>query len=145
MAGERLAAQGFLSEPRATTGLATPVAALGQARSTQRHTPRVREDESRLVVRIVELAREYGRYGYRRITALLRREGWRVNTKRVERIWRQEGLKVPKRRKQWDGLILTLRFGVYAPDLGGLQPRVRRPGGGDPRRGGRERGSFAVI
>jgi putative transposase len=71
---------------------------LGQARSTQRHTPRVREDETRLVARIVELAGAYGRYGYRRITALLRREGWRVNRKRVERIWRQEGLKVPKKQ-----------------------------------------------
>jgi transposase InsO family protein len=49
------------------------------------------------VARIVELARAYGRYGYRRITALLRREGWRVNAKRVERIWRQEGLKVPRK------------------------------------------------
>jgi transposase InsO family protein len=45
--------------------------------------------------RIIELATEYGRYGYRRITALLREEGWRVNHKRVERIWRMEGLKVP--------------------------------------------------
>ena len=59
---------------------------LGQARSTQRHRPRGRPDEPRLVARIIELAREYGRYGYRRITALLRREGWHVNAKRVERI-----------------------------------------------------------
>ena len=44
------------------------------------------------------LAREYGRYGYRRITALLHQEGWRVNHKRVERIWRQEGLKVPQKQ-----------------------------------------------
>jgi transposase InsO family protein len=44
------------------------------------------------------LACEYGRYGYRRITAMLREEGWKVNHKRVERIWRQEGLKVPKRQ-----------------------------------------------
>jgi len=58
---------------------------LGQARSTQRHKPRVREDELRPVARVVELAREFGRYGYRRMTALLRREGWRVNAKRVER------------------------------------------------------------
>jgi HTH-like domain len=43
----------------------------------------------------VDLARRYGRYGYRRITALLRRSGWAVNKKRVERIWRREGLKVP--------------------------------------------------
>ena len=71
---------------------------LGQARSTQRHRPRGRPDESRLTARIIELAREYGRYGYRRITALLRREGWHVNAKRVERIWRQEGLKVPKKQ-----------------------------------------------
>ena len=50
------------------------------------------------MARIVELAKAYGRYGYRRITALLRREGWQVNAKWVERIWRQEGLKVPKKR-----------------------------------------------
>ena len=48
--------------------------------------------------RIVELATQFGRYGYRRITALLKGEGWRVNHKRVARIWRQEGLKVPKRQ-----------------------------------------------
>ena len=65
--------------------------------------------------RIVELATEYGRYGYRRVTALLRREGWRVNHKRVERIWREEGLKVPKRQPKrgrlWlnDGSCIRLR------------------------------------
>ena len=65
--------------------------------------------------RIIALAGAYGRYGYRRITALLRREGWRVNHKRVERIWRQEGLKVPqkqpKRSRLWlnDGSCLRLR------------------------------------
>jgi transposase InsO family protein len=52
------------------------------------------------VARIVELAKAYGRYGYRRITALLRWEGWKVNHKRVERIWRQEVLKVPSVRRQ---------------------------------------------
>jgi putative transposase len=63
----------------------------------------------------VQLASTYGRYGYRRITALLRREGWRVNHKRVERIWRQEGLKVPKKQPRrgrlWlnDGSCLRLR------------------------------------
>jgi len=46
---------------------------------------------------MIEFAMTYGRYGYRRVTALLRREGWRVNHKRVERLWRREGLKVPKR------------------------------------------------
>ena len=88
---------------------------LGQARSTQRHRARGRADERRLASRIVELARAYGRYGYRRITALLRREGWRVNAKRVERIWRQEGLKVPrkqpKRGRLWlgDGTCIRRR------------------------------------
>jgi transposase InsO family protein len=71
---------------------------LSQARATQRHRPLVRDDEPGLGRRIVELACQYGRYGYRRITALLRREGWRVNHKRVERIWREAGLKVPKKQ-----------------------------------------------
>jgi transposase InsO family protein len=65
------------------------------------------EDESRLVARITELAGKYGRYGYRRITALLWQEGWRVNHKRVERIWRQEGLKVPKRQPKRGRLWLN--------------------------------------
>ena len=68
---------------------------LGQARSTHRH--RVPADEPRLVARIVELATQYGRYGYWRITGLLRGEGWRVNHKWVERLWRREGLKVHKK------------------------------------------------
>ncbi|MCP4305676.1 MAG: transposase, partial [bacterium] len=61
---------------------------LGQPRSTQRRQPQVPDDEPRLVTRMVELAGQYGRYGYRRITAMLRIEGWRVNHKRVERLWR---------------------------------------------------------
>ena len=65
------------------------------------------EFEKRLVARIVELATRFGRYGYRRITALLRREGWRVNHKRVERIWRQEGLKVPKKQPKRGRLWLN--------------------------------------
>ncbi len=80
---------------------------VGQARSTQRHEPGVKNDEPLLVGRIVELAGEYGRYGYRRITAMLRSEGWRVNHKRVERIWRQEGLKVPKKQPRRGRLWLT--------------------------------------
>jgi len=59
------------------------------------------------VRRILELASWYGRYGYRRITALLRREGWRINPKRVERIWRQEGLKVPKKQAKRGRLWLN--------------------------------------
>ena len=62
---------------------------LGQNRSTQRWPRSPREDEARLTADIIRLAEQYGRYGYRRITALLRREGWTVNAKRVERIWRR--------------------------------------------------------
>ena len=80
---------------------------LGQARSTQRRSAQVPDDEARLVARVTELASEYGRYGYRRITALLEREGWRVNHKGVERIWRQEGLKAPKRQPKRGRLWLN--------------------------------------
>jgi len=52
------------------------------------------------------LASKYGRYGYRRITALLRSEGWDVNYKRVERLWRELGLKVPKKQKKRGRLYL---------------------------------------
>ena len=88
---------------------------LGQSRSTQRRQAHVPEDEPRLVRRMTELATSYGRYGYRRITTLLRREGWIVNHKRIERLWRREGLKVPqkqpKRRRLWlnDGSCVRLR------------------------------------
>jgi transposase InsO family protein len=71
---------------------------LGRHRSVQRKAPRVADDEAALRESIVDLARQHGRYGYRRITALPRAEGWRCNHKRVERIWRAEGLKVPARQ-----------------------------------------------
>jgi transposase InsO family protein len=89
--------------------------ALGQHRSTQRKAPRGKEDEEQLRADLIELARKYGRYGYRKISALLRDAGWLVNDKRVERIWRQEGLKVPtkqpKRGRLWltDGSCIRLR------------------------------------
>ena len=98
----------MLSERRAC-------AAPGQHRSTQRKIPQGRDDEARLTADIVELARQYGRYGYRKIAELLRRAGWLVNDKRVERIWRREGLKVParqpKRGRLWlgDGSCIRLR------------------------------------
>ena len=88
---------------------------LGQHRSTQRKVPRGRDDENALTADIIALAQEYGRYGYRRITALLREAGWAVNVKRVERIWRREGLKVPakqpKKGRLWlgDGSCIRLR------------------------------------
>ncbi len=58
----------------------------------------MRDDEAALTRAIIELASEYGRYGYRRMTALLRQQGWEVNPERLERIWRREGLKVPPRQ-----------------------------------------------
>jgi putative transposase len=88
---------------------------LGQHRSTERKRPRGRDDEERLTAEIITLARDYGRYGYRRIAELLRRAGWLVNDKRVERIWKREGLKVPmkqpKRKRLWlnDGSCIRLR------------------------------------
>jgi transposase InsO family protein len=89
--------------------------ALGQPRSTQRYQKRQTGEEESLVLRVAELASQYGRYGYRRITVLLQNEGWRVNHKRVERVWRREGLKVParqpKRGRLWlnDGSCLRLK------------------------------------
>jgi len=88
---------------------------LEQARNTQRRSHEVSSEESRLVADITVLATRYGRYGYRRITALLNERGWRVNHKRVERIWRKEGLKVPKKQPKrgrlWlnDGSCIRLR------------------------------------
>ena len=66
-----------------------------------------RDDEESLTADIVKLAVRFGRYGYRRITALLRDQGWQVNHKRVERIWRQEGLKVPKKQPKRGRLWLN--------------------------------------
>ena len=89
---------------------------LEQTRSTQRRELAPPSDEKQLTHDIIELASQYGRYGYRRITALLNNNrGWRVNHKRVERIWRTEGLKVPnkqpKRGRLWlnDGSCVRLR------------------------------------
>lgn len=88
---------------------------VSQHRSTQRREPVRRDDEAALTAATVELASEYGRYGYRRIAALLRAQGWPVNVKRVWRIWRREGLKVPskqpKRGRLWlnDGSCIRLR------------------------------------
>lgn len=88
---------------------------LGQHRSTQRKIAKARDDEAALTADIIALAIQYGRYGYRRITTLLRNAGWVANVKRVERIWRREGLKVParqpKRKRLWlsDGSCVRLR------------------------------------
>ena len=88
---------------------------VNQPRGTQRYQPTQREDEDALTRAVIELASQYGRYGYRRITALLQRGGWQVGKDRVERIWRREGLKVPQKQKPrgrlWlnDGSCVRLR------------------------------------
>ena len=88
---------------------------LGQWRGTQRYGPLRRTDEDALTRAIIALATKYGRYGYRRITALLQSAGWQVGKDRVQRIWRREGLKVPqrqpKRGRLWlnDGSCVRLR------------------------------------
>jgi putative transposase len=95
-------------------------AALGQHRPTQKRPAQLkpargRDDEAALNADIIELAKTYGRYGYRRVTALLRHAGSPVNAKRVQRIRRQEGLKAPhkqpKRGRLWlnDGSCLHVR------------------------------------
>ena len=105
--------------------------ALGQHRSTQRRTPRGREDEERLTADIIELARLYGRYGYRKIAALLRDAGWLVNDKRVERIWLREGLKVPpkqpKRSRLWLNrrIVRTNRWGWRRRPIGSAMRAIR--------------------
>ena len=117
----------------------------GQARATQRYVPRPSPDEPALIARIVALATRFGRYGYRRITALLRQEGWRVNHKRVERLWRQEGLRVPgkhpKRGRLWLAAGSLVRRRAERPSHVWflrlrLRPHRRWAPGADPRHRG---------
>tara|TARA_Y100000768_G_scaffold330762_1_gene269702 strand:+ start:35443 stop:36261 length:819 start_codon:yes stop_codon:yes gene_type:complete len=75
--------------------------------STQRYEKKQSDFELQVRRRTVELASKYGRYGYRRVTALLNREGFNVNHKRVYRIWRQEGLKVPEKQPKRSRLWLN--------------------------------------
>ena len=88
---------------------------LGQGRGTQRYEGVARSQEGALTEAVIALATRYGRYGYRRITALLRTAGWQVGKDRVQRIWRREGLKVPQKQKPrarlWlnDGSCVRLR------------------------------------
>ena len=88
---------------------------VGQPRGTQRYVPTLKPDEDELTQNIVLLASNYGRYGYRRVAALLNDSGIVVGKDRVQRIWRREGLKVPqkqpKRSRLWlnDGSCIRLR------------------------------------
>ena len=82
--------------------------AIDQPRSTQRYPVRQSEEEAKLAERLAELSKKYPRYGYRRITALLKEDGWHVNRKRVHRLWWLEGLKVPQKQRKrravgWEG------------------------------------------
>lgn len=81
--------------------------ALGVHRSTLRRPQKRGDDEEALTRDIMRLAQAYGRYGYRRMTALLQSEGWKVNHKRVERIWREQSLKVPRRQPKRKRLYLN--------------------------------------
>jgi putative transposase len=92
-----------------------------QPRGTQRYRVIRREDEDALTQAIVQLASQYGRYGYRRITALLKRAVWRVGKDRVERIWRREGLKVPQKQKP-RGRVVAQRWIVRAAKTGAAEP-----------------------
>ena len=71
---------------------------LGQCRATQRYESKQMGEEELLRNSVTSLASKYGRSGYKRITALLNQDGWKVNHKRVFRIWREEGLKVPSKQ-----------------------------------------------
>jgi transposase InsO family protein len=82
-------------------------AVVGQPRATQRRKPRAPENEAALTEAIIGLAKQYGRYGYRRVRQLLGDEGWRVSVKRVYRIWRREGLKVPHKQPKRGRLRLN--------------------------------------
>ena len=92
---------------------------LAQPRSTQRRPARVAADAPAWIARLITLARRFGRSGSRRITALLRAEGWRVNHKRVERLWRQEGLRVPRKPRR--------RRRLWATDGSCTRRRAERP------------------
>lgn len=102
---------------------------LGQPRTTQRRVSRTADDDVALTQDIISLAKQYGRYGYRRITALLRDAGWLANKKRVERIWRQEGPKVPQRQPKRGRLWLMMDhvyvYGRNDPNMSGLMILLR--------------------
>jgi len=68
-----------------------------QPRSTQRYTPQVKSDEVLLVKHMHAIVRQNPRYGYRRVWALLRADGWHINRKRVYRLWKREGFRVPRK------------------------------------------------
>ena len=88
---------------------------LGMSRSSFRYQARSNNDEE-LRLAIIRLAKQYGRYGYRKVTALLRMEGWQVNHKKVERLWTEEGFKSPRGTRNDDGFIIkTVQSSGFGP------------------------------
>lgn len=88
---------------------------IGQMRSVYRYRPRPNPKQDELRERVIQVAPEYSRYGYRQVTNILNQEGFEVGKDRVYRIWREEGLKVPqkapKRGRLWlaDGSSIRMR------------------------------------
>ena len=74
--------------------------AIGQARSSQRYEEVVHDEERQLIAAMHRLSVRWPRFGYRRITVLLRQDGWRVNVKRVHRLWKAEGLQIRKKQRK---------------------------------------------
>lgn len=110
---------------------------VGLHRSTNRYQPREDEYREKLRERVIFFAKLYGRYGYRKVTGLLNRDGWHVGKDRVYRIWREEGLQVPqkqpKRGRLWfnDGSCIRRRpehpNHVWAYDFVSDRTRDGRP------------------
>ena len=94
--------------------------AIGQSRSTQRREPPAPPDEEQVLrTRLCVLARAHPRYGYRRMTTILRREGFCVNHKRIQRLCRDEGLRVVRKPKK--------RSRVGVSTINGARLRATRP------------------
>ena len=93
---------------------------VGQPRSTHRYAPERPAKDRALVARLLRLARDHPRYGYRRAWAVLRGEGWAANKKRIHRLWRETGLQVPqktqKRRRVGTGENSTIRLAPERPN-----------------------------
>ena len=93
----------------------------GEGRNDIEPNPRL--DEEKLTRAVIALATKYGRYGYRRITALLRGVGWEVGKDRVQQIWRREGLKVPQKQKPPGSVVVERRL-LCATTAGATEPRL---------------------
>ena len=100
----------IISRPHWESPSDVPVLLQANIAQPSARDPRGRDDEEALTAAVIRLASQYGRYGYRRITALLRTEGWHVNAKRVQRIWWREGLKVPQKQPETGQAVAQRRI-----------------------------------